>query len=72
LNAALIIQPLMESNPPVRVADLTDEVRLWVCCLQAITGLQHEPPVTDDVIQIQCGLWGPNIKRSIRRDSRRV
>ena len=72
LGAALVIQPLMEPNLPVRVADLTDGVRLWVRYLEAITGLQHEPPVTDDVIQVRRGLWGSRLKRSIRRHAKRV
>ena len=67
MGRALMIQPLMEPNLPVRVADLTDEVRQWVRFLEAITGLHHQPPVTDDVIQVKRGLWGPKIKRSIRR-----
>lgn len=72
LGAVLIIQPLMEPNLPARVADLTDEVRLWVRYLEAITRLQHEPPVTDDVIHVQRGLWGSSLKRSIRRHEKSI
>ena len=58
----LVIQPLLAPNLPVHVKDLTPEVRTWIRYLEGITALEHESPMTTDVIDVRANLLGTKIK----------